>query len=229
MFAPLKAILFDMDGLMIDSERLARDAWLDTGRELSLPLTFEFFCSLTGLAVAGCQQRLNDSLGDPVLAAAALDRWRSRYRERIHDGGIPLKPGIIDILEWVKRQGLPCAVASSTQRSLLDSKLAQAGLAGYFAATVAGDEVACTKPAPDIYLAAAAALDVAPSECVALEDSPIGMRAALAAGIAVIQVPDLLEADEALAAQALAICPSLTDAINILNACMEQGKNLQTE
>ncbi len=218
---PLKAVLFDMDGLMIDSERVSREAWQDAARELSRPLGFEVIASMTGLSVSGCTARLAALGYSGPDTEKLITYWRRRYRERLHEGEVQHKPGIIETLQWVKAAGLKCAVASSTERVLLDLKLDAAGLAGYFDATVAGNEVTQAKPAPDVYLAAAQRLAEPVECCVALEDSPIGMQSALAAGIPVIQVPDLLTADEPLAKQALAICNTLLDTLPVLQARMQ--------
>ncbi|GGY19260.1 HAD family hydrolase [Paludibacterium paludis] len=215
MHHPLDAVIFDMDGLMIDSEAVSRDAWRDSAAQLAIPVSDELIHAMTGLAVKRCA-RLLETRYAPEDARRLLERWRARYRERLDSEGIPLKPGIEAVLEWAHRFALPCAVASSTERALLDLKLGRTGLIRHFDATVAGDEVARTKPAPDLYLAAASRLGIAPERCVALEDSPIGMEAALAAGIRVIQVPDLLTASSELADRAVAVCATLNDALPVL-------------
>ena len=173
-FAPV-AVIFDMDGLMLDSER----------------------------AIIGC------------LAEAArelvLQRSHALY-EAVVVAGMPHRPGIIEMLEFLRLRGIPRAVATSTRRPLALRKLEASQLLPYFDAVCTSSDVEHPKPAPDVYLLAARSLDVDPALCLVLEDSPTGVRAALAAGMHPIQIPDLLEPDDAVRALGHTLLPSLHDA-----------------
>ena len=137
--------------------------------------------------------------------------WHGAYDAIIEREGIALKPGLIELLGWLEDAAIPRAVATSTRRSRAQAKLVRTQLCERFAALVGGDEIARGKPAPDIYLEAAARLGVAPAACVALEDSEPGIRAALAAGMMPIMVPDLAPPSAALLAHALPVFASLAE------------------
>jgi len=219
MSRPFEAVLFDMDGLMIDSERMSLEAWRRAASELDMAgVDDTMLLGLIGLSVNRCVQRLETQLGDSV-AALTLQRASSAiYWDMVEHETIPLKSGIETVLTWLEEHGVPRAVATSTQRSLVNIKLERCGLSRFFDAVVAGDEVARTKPAPDVYLAAAHKLGVDPDQCVVLEDSVYGMRAGLAAGMRVILVPDLVSPSAEDATRPHAVCGNLLEALDVLRA-----------
>ncbi|WMJ67693.1 HAD family phosphatase [Stenotrophomonas sp. 24(2023)] len=208
------AVIFDMDGLMIDSERVSLACWMQASREHGLALDEAFFLRMVGLgdkdSLALMRQHADDAR---VLAIAA--RCHDLYEERTQQG-LPLRPGIIELLELLRAHGIPRAVATSTRQPRANRKLGATGLLPYFDAVVTSSDVAHPKPAPDIYLLAAQRLGQDPARCLALEDSPAGIRAALAAGMTAIQVPDLVHPDEALRALGHRIVGSLVDAHALL-------------
>ncbi|MDF0605618.1 HAD family phosphatase [Neisseriaceae bacterium TC5R-5] len=210
------AVLFDMDGLMIDTEQISCESWRRAGQELNIPVAEEMLLGLVGLAMGRCLDYASDYLGDREQARLLQQEGRRHYWQMLEQDEIPLKKGIEEVLDWVVSQPLPRAVATSTQRRLADIKLSRSGLARYFSHSVAGDEVARTKPDPDIYLAAAKLLGVAPQRCMVLEDSVYGLQAALAAGMPVILVPDLVIPPAAVSRQALAVCQDLHQALVVL-------------
>lgn len=212
----LSTLLFDLDGLMIDSERIGHDSWRKAGIELGVPITEALLDGLVGLAHSRTEAFATSVLGDAELAKA-LRLASSRYYWRtLEEEEIPLKTGIGPLLEWVAANNIPRAVATSTQRTLADLKLKRSGLQQYFSVTVAGDEVTHTKPAPDLYLAAAAKLGVAPGSCIVLEDSLYGLQAGRAAGMQVILVPDLAKPEDSHVSEALAVCEDLHQALEVL-------------
>lgn len=206
---PFAALLFDMDGLMIDTEALSGQVWLQTAQEHGIPLSQAQLQMMVGLSTERCLQYLADTLPDGHDVQAFGQLARQRYHQMLHQAEIPLKPGILPLLDWCMQESLPRAVATATQRTLADLKLARTGLQRYFTHTVAGDEVAHSKPAPDVYLKAARLLGVAPADCIVLEDSPHGAQAALAANMRVIIIPDLAPPPGHIAKQALAVCQDL--------------------
>jgi len=216
MNANMQAILFDMDGLMIDTESVSGHAWLRAAAEVGVAIPEQVILGMVGLSVNKCLDHVAAHFQDRSLAEKLSQRCRHHYHELMSTGELRLKPGIIEVLDWVQSQAIPHAVATSTQRLMCDIKLQRTGLGPYFQHTVAGDEVANTKPAPDVYLAAAALLDIAPAACVVLEDSLIGMRAALAAGMRVILVPDMLQPAAHETSDALAVCEDLHQALALL-------------
>lgn len=214
--APVGALLFDMDGLLLDSERLALALLAESARQLGID-----WDEALGLAMVGRNVRDADALlarrypGVPRIDELPA-AFRARYDAHIAAHGVALKPGVAAMLERVERHDLPRAVATSTQRERALVKLDRAGLRRRFHAVVGGDEVERGKPAPDIFLAAARALEVAPQHCVVLEDSNAGVRGALAAGMRVVMVPDLLPPDADLAGLGVRILASLDAAGELL-------------
>jgi len=190
----LRAVIFDMDGLLIDSERAILQCWRDAAVGQSLELDDGLWLSMVGLHEAGCAELLNGMLG--VGNARLLSLECSRGYDRMVEAGLPLKPGARDLLQDLQDLGVPMAVATSTRGERARTKLVRSGIDHYFEHVVTSSDVAHAKPAPDLYLLAAERLGIVPAECVALEDSEFGVRAASAAGIRVIQVPDLVPASD---------------------------------
>lgn len=206
------AILLDMDGLMIDTEQLCAQAWRLAAMELGIRIREEVLRNMVGLGHGHCLAYLQQQ---PELAGnlpVLCERNRGLYRHALEHDTIPLKPGIVDLLDWLQQQGTPRAVATATERTLAAIKLQRSGLAPYFEHVVTASDVTRSKPAPDVYLAAAARLNVAAENCIVLEDSVHGASAALAANMRVIIVPDMVMPPPQIAKQALAVCKSLSEA-----------------
>ena len=189
-----RAVIFDMDGLLIDSERAMLECWRITAAEQSLALGDEVWLSMVGLHEAGSAKLLVDLLG--VEQATHLTLECKRRYDLLLEKGLPLKAGVRPLLQDLSDLGVPMAVATSTHGDRARIKLARTGIAGYFRHVVTSSDVIHAKPAPDLYLLAAERLGIAPELCIALEDSEYGVRAAAAAGVRVIQVPDLVPATE---------------------------------
>lgn len=209
-----EAVIFDMDGLMIDSERVSIACWSQAAREQQLPFADDFWLGLVGLGDRDCEQLLLQHINAGQVAALYA-RCHDLYEARTQQG-LPLRPGIVELLQLLQAHAIPRAVATSTRQPRASRKLAAAGLLPYFDHVVTSDQVAHPKPAPDIYLLAARKLGKDPARCLALEDSPAGTRAALAAGMIAIQVPDLVHPDADLRALGHRIVDSLSDAHALL-------------
>jgi len=215
------AVIFDMDGLMLDSERAITACLAQAAREQGHEVQPAFWLSMVGRSDAFCRQLLGDRIGVDATEAL-LARCHALYDDVVAQG-IPHRPGIVALLDWLVARGIPRAVATSTKRPLALRKLEAAGLLPRFDAVCTSSDVAHPKPAPDIYLLAARTLGVAPARCLVLEDSPTGVRAALAAGMTPIQVPDLVEPDEDVRALGHRIVASLDDAQRLLDALQPAG------
>ena len=216
-FAP-DAVIFDMDGLMLDSERAINACMAQAARELGHDIPDTLWLQMIGGGDGLCRRLVAGRIGE-AAADELLERSEVLY-DAVANAGIDHRPGIVDLLEWLVARNLPRAVATSTRRPLALRKLAAAGLLPYFGAVCTSSDVAWPKPAPDVYLLAARTLDVAPSRCLVLEDSPTGVRAALAAGMTPIQVPDLLSPDAATRALGHRIAPSLEVVVPMLQAAL---------
>jgi len=201
------AVVCDMDGLLVDSERLERRVWQAVARELGVELTDERFGTFVGHGTDVNDRQLRTYYGPTFDIPAFRARCHARMRELVAAEGVPLRPGARAWLDFVASLGIPLALATSSRRALVDERLGD--LLPAFAAIVTRDEVARGKPHPDLYLEAATRLRVSPAACLALEDSPTGARAAIAAGIPVVLVPDLVHPDDEVIALAAGIYESL--------------------
>ena len=156
----------------------------------------------------------------PVLAEEELQTvWNENtalFRKRYADGNLPVKPGVKEILDFLKAEGIPAGVASSTRIQMVKQEIANAGLYDYFVGFIGGDEVKISKPNPEIYLLACRTFGFEPGETYAIEDSYNGIRAAHAAGMRPIMVPDMIPADAEMESLAEVICRDLTEAMHYL-------------
>lgn len=207
------AALFDMDGLLIDSERAIMDCWLAVARDFGVALTHE-----TYLAVVGRNARESDEIFAGVFGGWATYRQADEAVQRAlagrtARGGYPVKPGAKELLEILAARGVPCAVASSSSRHEIETRLEAAGVRHRFASVAGGDEVSRGKPDPAVYVLAAGRLGVEAGRCLAFEDSPNGARAALAAGASLALVPDLVAPPAELASRSLCVLASLEEAV----------------
>jgi HAD superfamily hydrolase (TIGR01509 family) len=200
-----RAVVFDMDGLMFDSERVDREIWREVvrGRGHEFPDTLHD--SLVGRSQMESDRLLGAHFGGEFPLPEVRAEVQARWEERIAAEGLPHKPGLVELLEFLEAVEMPTAVATSTERS--KALLCLGSFAPRFRALAFGSEVSHPKPAPDLYLLAADRLGIDPRDCLALEDSPVGLSAAQAADMTVILVPDLI----APAIPPPFICRTLTD------------------
>jgi HAD superfamily hydrolase (TIGR01509 family) len=212
----IEAIIFDIDGLMIDSERVSQRSWRLVMAEAGYDLTDAIYREMIGRTEKDVKGILLGAFGARFPFEEIYRRREERFLQIIAEEGIPRKPGLMDVLGWVKVHALKYAVASSTYCRLAESKLVAAGIRDQFTVIVTGDEVTHGKPAPDLFLAAAGRIQVAPAACVVLEDSQAGIQAAHAAGMASILVPDMQTVDPAVQALAYRVLSSLEQAPAVL-------------
>jgi HAD superfamily hydrolase (TIGR01509 family) len=184
----IDAAIFDLDGLLIDSEQVWDAVREEYVGEHGRPYDDTVQRAMMGMSSAEWSRYLHESVGIPDEPTAINDdvvrRMQAAYAEHL-----PLVPGAVEAVERVAAR-FPLALASSSNRPLIDEVLELSGLAPYFRATVSSEEVGRGKPAPDVYLEAARRLDVAPERCAAIEDSHAGIRSAHAAGMRVIVIPN---------------------------------------
>ena len=202
------AVLFDMDGLLLDTERLIRDAMIAVMADFGFAMSRADYAELIGRPEpanrAIIQGRFGTELDYDVMRAEVRQRIRSEW------GPIrPLKPGAADLLAQVNAAGIPAAVVTSSEQALARAHLGQVGLLDGFATIVSCDDVANGKPHPEPYRTAAARLGIAPGAALALEDSYNGIIAAHMAGVPVIMVPDLLPATPEITPRLLAVADDL--------------------
>jgi HAD superfamily hydrolase (TIGR01509 family) len=219
-----RAVIFDMDGLLIDTIPVYAAAMVQAGLDVEHPVSREYVLSLAGLlgAEAGLlgaelEARLIADLGAGFPAAAYFTAMAARL-EPLLTAGVPLKAGAIALLEALARQEMPLAVATSMTRSEAMHQLKQNGISHFFLHVAGRDDVAHGKPHPDVHLEAASRLAVAPRDCVVLEDSFNGVRAAHAAGAMTIMVPDALAPTDDIRRLCVVVTSSLHDVKDMLRA-----------
>lgn len=214
MFA---AAIFDMDGLLIDSERPIMAAWIEAARTLDIELSHAQYLQCVGLAMVESKQILAALLGGAAAYQHAATQVTAALQLQRADGDLrplfPIKPGAAELLTALRGRGTRCAVASSSTSGQIQACLGSLDVLHHFEAFAGGDEVARAKPDPALYLLAAERLGVDPAECVAFEDSENGAKAALAAGLRVVIVPDLKHPPESIIGQAFHVLDSLHDAM----------------
>lgn len=213
---PIQGVAFDMDGLMFDTERLAMAGWLDAGRRMGLGITPELVLRTMGVDEKGTRDILVDRLG-PDMDYPLFRELRVRYvDDYVEQNGMPVKDGLADLLAYLKTNGYRITMATSTASAQARRNLENAHLSAYFTDIACGDGVAQGKPAPDIYLKAAALMGLPPGNCLALEDSPTGILSAWRAGMKPVMIPDLLEPDEETNGRLSVRLASLRDVIPLL-------------
>ena len=185
----IKAILFDLDGLMFDSEPHSLASWEAVLAERGVTLDQLTIDSILGRRIDATARTLIDKYHLPDTVPGLADA-KTEYQITHLAGKVKPMPGLIELLDEIDRRGLAKAIASSGIRRYVDAVLRVNDLLDRFSVIISGDQVAHGKPAPDVFLAAAQALNVEPSHCLVLEDAPAGVQAAKAAGMTCIAVPD---------------------------------------
>ena len=182
----IKAVIFDMDGLMFDTERLAVPTWQRISRELGYEMPAEFVINMFGRNVSAISADIKKTFGEEFDTELGWKLRKQYVTEWIDKHGVPLKPGLKELLKYIRQKGLKTAIATSTDLHLVEHYLNLSGLTDYYDGIVTGQMVAQGKPAPDIYLKALDELNLKKDEAVVVEDATSGIESALAAGLRVV-------------------------------------------
>ncbi len=219
----IHGIVFDMDGLMFDTERLAQQAWAYAGRKMGYDIPASLILQVVGLDAEGSKRLFLEHM-EPGFNFSAFRKARLDYAEAyIEENGVPQKPGLLELLEYLSRHQYKTVVATSTAAERTNHYFEMTGFRHFFDSIICGDSVTNRKPAPDIYIKACGKIHVAPGQCLALEDSPIGILAAHRAGMRPVMIPDLMQPDEETKKLLFAQLSSLTDVIGLLERTNRDG------
>ncbi len=210
------ALLFDLDGLLLDTEVLSKRAFEHATELYELGDQTDFFLSLVGTNEQHHNARIDDVFGDKIDPIAFRSNWNQRFKQMINEKPVPLLPGVKETLEYANNANIKCAVATSSTTTAGEKKIADAGIRDYFLTITCGDQVAISKPHPEIFEKAGASVNADMSRSVGLEDSANGVRAAHGAGLYVIQVPNLVPPTEELLSLGHHVCDSMYDVLELL-------------
>jgi len=189
----IKAVIFDMDGIIFDTERLILDCWVELAKQRKIEGNIrEVFSACIGTNREKTKEIVLSNLGDDFPYEEFAGITSKMFWEKAANGGIPIKSGVRDTLETFKTMGMPLGLASSTRLEIVREELGAADLLKYFDVVVGGDLINRSKPEPDIYLLACEKIGFEPAECIAVEDSYNGIISAYRAGLHPIMIPDLL-------------------------------------
>lgn len=204
-----RAVIFDMDGVIFDSERMVLVCWEKLAEKYHLSRMREAYMPCIGVNDASMKEIMKDFYGRDFPHDAFREEASALFHEMVRQEGLPVKKGVRELLAYLTKRNIPVGLASSTRLALVTEELTAAGLYEYFQAVTGGDQLKRSKPEPDIYLMACEKLGVRPEETYAVEDSYNGIRAAHSAGMMPVMVPDLLQPTEEMYEKSVAVLEDL--------------------
>lgn len=213
----IKGAVFDMDGLMFDTETLVYNAWQKVMDDHNYKYDFEIFKQTLGKRTVDVKKMYEEMYDNNFVYATMREEANVYFRKAIADFGVPMKKGLINLLEHLKSKGIKIALATSTSSQTTMWIMGLADLKKYFNALVCGNMVTNGKPHPEVFLTAAKELQLDPQDCIALEDSINGIKSAYNAGMKPIMVPDMLEPTDEIKPMLYALCNDLDEVIQYFN------------
>lgn len=214
----IKAVIFDMDGLMFDTERIAVKGWEYASDILKYNIPSDIIMKLRGRNVESSKKIFKEAFGDTVDYDKAKILKGEYVKKYIDSHGVPVKVGLFELLEYLKNNDYKIALATSTVSDTAVWYLKIAGVYKYFDEFVFGNEIQNGKPEPDIFIKACEKLMLNSNECIVFEDSPAGIKSAYAAGCHVVMVPDLIQPDNEILKFISYKCENLKEGINIIKS-----------
>ena len=205
------AVVFDMDGIIFDSEKVVIETWESIAEKYGIENIRETLYKCIGANVVRTKEIMREAYGEDFPYDDYNKEVSVIYHERCDGGKLPMKPGVFEILEYIKSQGKKLALASSTRRETVINELRDAKILDYFSVIIGGDMIERSKPEPDIYLKACEELGVNPENAFAIEDSFNGIRSAYAGRLRPIMVPDILGPDDEMRDKAEVVLDSLLE------------------
>ena len=222
----IRAVLFDMDGVLLDTEVLGLQAMGQIAADLGYTVDRAFYQTTLGVPNAECKQIYQNALGKDFPYDLAIERFRAYFSEYNRKNTMPRKDGLMECLQGLRARGHRIVLATSTVRPLVEEYFAaMPDMAAMFYGTVCGGEVPKGKPAPDIYLKAARVAECNPTECVGVEDSLSGARAIRASGAHCVMIPDLLPYDERFQPYVDDVLPNLRALCPLIDRLNASGKH----
>ena len=213
---PFEGVVFDVDGVLFNTERLMHQIWHEVGAEMGWPQPGRDYLEFVGNGRSVIFEKMLAFYGPEFPKEAFLTTCSQTLQDRVEQFGVPLKPGVREILDFLKEQNIPIAIATSTAMRRTGKRMELTGLAPYFSAMITGDQVTHGKPDPKIYLLACKALGTDPSRTLAVEDSRNGILSATAAGMPTVMIPDMIPPTQELEALLWNRFDSLSDLQNAL-------------
>jgi HAD superfamily hydrolase (TIGR01509 family) len=221
MFAqPIEAALFDMDGLLIDSEAVYLEAYRAAARDMAVEMPLALIHAMIGVPTPDCKAMIQAHFG-PAFDVEQFHLCTGGHADRLMADGVPVKPGARELVEFLHGRGLPLAIATSSRAATVQRRLGSTGLLERFGAIATRYDVPRAKPHPDVYLEAARRLGVKPEHCIAFEDSAVGLAAAHAAGTMAIMVPDIVPPTDEVRARCLHVADDLHEVLVLLRQALQ--------
>ena len=220
----IEAIVFDMDGILFDTERLSVESWVEVAGKMGLGDIDKGVYGCIGLNRTDCRIFLKETYGQDFPYEYFREQTAAVFQKKVDKDGLPVMKGAQELLLWLQEKGIKVALASSTHTKKVESHLRLAGFTGFFQAVIGGDMVEHSKPLPDIYWKACQLLQADPARAVAVEDSPNGIRSAYAAGMLPVMDPDLVQPDPEIENMLYQRCDSLFDVRDFLEKKLKEGE-----
>lgn len=222
----IKAVILDMDGTMIDTEQVSSNQWPAVGEKFGFSVSDQFVNTFLGLTGKVKAEKLRELLPSHIDELEVLDYFRSLVRKSFENSGMIIKPGLYELLTYLKSTNLKLAVASAAPTPRVESILSQLNIHPLFDVVIGGDRVLYPKPDPAIYLLTASRLGLQCEECIVIEDSRVGIASAFAARTIPILVPDVEMPDSIMRSQCQYIVKSLHDVIEVLQTLLNTSDNI---
>ena len=213
---PVRGVLFDMDGIVLDTEKLYGRFWQEAAIALGYPMTWEQALGMRSLSRSAGQAKLESYFGHGISIEKVRAKRIELMDRYIEENGVEAKPGITELLDFLDEKGIPRAITTSSPRERVERYLEPLGLLKRFDKICTGYDVAKGKPEPDIYLYGAQSIGIEPKHCIALEDSPAGVLSAFRAGCMTVMVPDMDQPDDDTLGRLYAKADSLFDLVMLI-------------